>query len=180
MYSNPTGLYNLSVTEKALRTSTGFQIVTYKQFKESQVAPLNDAAAAEAQENPSLQAEQEQEVLNWAISKEITPILLRIEITNTSGKTVKVGVKIVKDGEEEPNVNLPLSGFKVQVFGGTQTSPHLAGILQKIDPTKPFGKFKLEVEAKFVVRSYQTSGTANEYVASGTGTGGSTWHDSYA
>ena len=30
MYSNPTGLYNLSVPEKALRTSTGFQIVTYQ------------------------------------------------------------------------------------------------------------------------------------------------------
>ena len=58
-------------------------------------------------------------------------------------------------------------------------------MLQKIDPTKPFGKFNIEVEAKGVVKSSNTSNlssnTGGDYVSSGIGTGGNSHnHEVYA
>ena len=86
---------------------------------------------------------------------------------------MKVGVKVHADGNEDPNVRLPAGGFKVQVFGGANASTHLAGILQKVDPSKPFGKFTVTVDARYVVKSYAQSNlgsSSGDYVASGIGT----------
>jgi len=105
-----------------------------------------------------------------------------VEVENKAGKTVKLSVNIKSEGEGDPNVRIPVSGMNGKVFSG-MTAPHLIGIMQKIDPTKPFGTFKLEVEADFAYKNKSKSNITgtDDYVASGIGTGTGSWNnDNYA
>ena len=54
MYSNPTGLFNLSAADKAMRTGGGFQQMTYEQFKN-----IQEGAQTQTEEQPAENAEQE-------------------------------------------------------------------------------------------------------------------------
>ena len=56
--------------------------------------------------------------LNWKENKRVDPILLALEVNNNCRRTVKVQIQIVSE-DGEPNTRLPLSGFKMQSFGGT-------------------------------------------------------------
>ena len=172
MYSNPTGMFNLSLPDKAVKNAN-YRIITYQEHKES-LAENNDAAAEKAPEP--------EYPINTTVF--VDPLLLRVEVLNKVGKTLKVGINIKKDGEEDANVRLPVGGIKVKVFSG-MTDASLAGILQKINPTKPFGKFTLEIEAQYAVKSFSKSNINSDsadgvYVTSGVGTGTSTWNDNYA
>lgn len=106
--------------------------------------------------------------LNWKENKQVGPTLLQIEISNNCKKTVKVVIKILPD-DDEPNALLPLNGFKVQSFGGTYAKPNVCGYLQKIDPTRPFGKMKLEVIVKDAAAKANARTGGSTMTTSGTG-----------
>ena len=68
---------------------------------------------------------------------------------------LKAFVKLEPDGEQDEstlNCVLPQNPFIVQSFAKGGIIRPVAGIVQKIDPTKPLGKIKMTVETKF----YQT------------------------
>jgi len=65
------------------------------------------------------------------------------------------------------------------------TDATLAGIFQKVNPSKPFGKLTLQVDAQYALKTTvksnlnSNSGTG-DYVSSGVGTGTADWNDTYA
>jgi len=98
MYSNPTGMFNLSLPEKAHKDSN-YKIVTYAEYKEN-LAVTNDTAAEKASGSES----------QIELKPNVDPVLLRLEILNKTGKTVKVDVNITS--EDDPNVSLPFGGTR--------------------------------------------------------------------
>jgi len=170
MYSNPTGMFNLSLPDKAHKDSN-YKIVTYAEYKEN--LAVNNDTAAEKASGSEFQIE---------LKPNVDPVLLRLEVLNKAGKTLKVDACITS--EDDANVSLPFGGTRTKVYSG-MTDATLAGIFQKINPSKPFGKLTLQVDAQFAVKAYTKSNiTASngigEYVSSGVGTGTADWNDSYA
>ena len=70
-----------------------------------------------------------------------------VEVSNNCKRTVKAQINITPE-DGSPNINLPLGGFKLQCYGGQYQKPSVCGFLQKVDPSKPFGKLKVDVVIK--------------------------------
>lgn len=125
MYSNPTGLYNLSLPSLKLRNHLNFkaQENTYVEWKKSQSSgakpdEANQAAADENNDDDEEDAEERNEfeghdVRLWDERSCVGEVLLRIEITNYSRCQVKIEIGVEQDEEDTTplNCHLPLTSF---------------------------------------------------------------------
>lgn len=169
-------MFNLSLPEKHFQTPN-YQYISAKVYYEYQRKMRNKRKlheeklrqAKEVGEGEQEQPEEEQkqpaeetaeepqyEERNWYECVLEGPTLIRIEITNKTTITTKVNVQVLLDSEDpavQANAYLPESGFSTTVFrGDTET----AAILTKLDPSKPFGPFKVEIQSKW--KSYGSYG----------------------
>ncbi len=84
-------------------------------------------------------------VRDWFACKRTGPVLLRVSVTNREKRKVKFSLKIEAADDSFTNVALPHSVVKDSFYeADTKCILHL----QKIDPTKPFGKLRVSVVAK--------------------------------
>lgn len=151
MYSNPTGLFNLSAADKAMRTGGGFQQMTYEQFKN-----IQEGAQTQTEEQPAENAEQEPTIdLQNALKR--GAVLLKVQLLSRCDKMRKVYVTLKVEDNERKNVNFPLSRISKCIFNnGNET----IFVFQKIDPTKEgWGDISMEVTAKDS-QSKQVTGNA--------------------
>jgi hypothetical protein len=82
-------------------------------------------------------------VRNWFENKREGPVMLKVQVTNKEKKKVKVRVGLQIVGEEA-NVRVPESMIKERFFDAdTKCILHL----EKVDPRKPWGSLKINVEA---------------------------------
>jgi len=134
-YSNPTGLYNLSLPDKTVKASSyGYMTTSYKKYKLEQ-------AQAQGVDMPDL------------ITKPMTnhkksgPVLLKVVFDDNSLKfESKIQVKMTVADNERKNVDLPDC-----IFSYTLSPRHLrtAWTFQKIDPSKEgFGDITIELNVK--------------------------------
>mgnify|MGYP006950278658 CR=1 FL=1 len=70
MYSNPTKFFNLSLSEKLLRTKN-FTYMSYKQFSQYKASAQTAEKVAEGEEN-----EVHCEVRDWSACHKVAPVLL--------------------------------------------------------------------------------------------------------
>lgn len=127
MFSNPTGLFNLSIPKKEMRTKN-YQVITYEMHKRvMHQGPQEDVKI---------------ETRDWEELKQENDVLLKIVSENKSTFIVKVQVRILAEDEATCNVRLPKSTINAKLMrGDSKVMLHL----QKIDPTKPFGQLKIEI-----------------------------------
>jgi len=103
MYSNPTGLFNLSVPKKEMRTKN-YQVITYEMHKKiMHQGPEEDFKI---------------ETRDWDKLKQEDDILLKIVGQNKSTSVVKVQIRIVTQDEATCNVRLPKSTINARLMRG--------------------------------------------------------------
>lgn len=122
IYSNPTGLFNLSLSEKLMRTKN-YTFTSYTQFKEAQ--------RKESQSEDELSLE----VRDWTQYHREGPVILQLLITSKVGSQIKVEIDVGITGST-PNVSLPHTTIKDTVFGH---DIKVIGHFLKLDPTKGWG-----------------------------------------
>ena len=136
MYSNPTGLYNLSLPEKKLRNHLNFRAPErhYGEWKKAQ----STGASAEfrnenEEENPNTGEDAEEnefeglDVRLWDDHSSFGEVLLRIDVENTSRELVKVEIGIEAEEGSNPNCHLPLTSFYTQIYSkNVSTRPVVA------------------------------------------------------
>jgi len=97
------------------------------------------------------QSEEEDEFTNfWNNKALVGDVLIKIECENIAETTIEVQIKVEKDPSDDTALNcrLPESLFYGQYFSSGVSAKPVHGLLTKIDPTKPFGSFKLSVTAR--------------------------------
>ena len=96
---------------------------------------------------------------------------------------VKVEIGISAEEGSDPNCRLPLTSYYTQLYARNVQVKPVCALLHKIDPTKPFGRFKLTVDAKRGKTSFSNIGRgtgnlgANMGVYTSSGIGGRTGID---
>lgn len=128
MYSNPTGIFNLSLPEK-LNRCKNYTHVSYQQFK--------DFHAKSANIEP-----QQAETRNWIEHHSQGAVLLQVLVTSKQSSSLKVKVTI-RNGETN-NVYLPVTQIKDTVFGNDKK---VFAHFMKIRPQEQWGgQFEISVE----------------------------------
>lgn len=105
MYSNPTGLYNLSLPDLKLRNHLNFKAKeqNYVQWKKSQssgVAPELDESNQAADDDQDVEDENEymgHDVRLWEEHSCVGEVLLRIEVVNYSRCQIKLEIGVEQD-----------------------------------------------------------------------------------
>ena len=151
MYSNPTGLFNLSTADKAMRTGGGFAQMTYEQYKNIQTG------ASTQNEEPDAEVDVQEPTIDLQNALKRGAVLLRVQLLSRCDKMRKVYVTLKVENNERKNVNFPLSRTSKCIFNnGNET----IFVFQKIDPTKEgWGDISMEVTAKDS-QSNKVAGTA--------------------
>lgn len=150
MYSNPTGLYNLSLPEKKLRSHLNFRAPErhYGEWKKSQSTGVAAEFRKEEEgegDDPNQDAEADVnefeglDVRHWDDHSSFGEVLLRIDVENTSRELVKVEIGIEAEEGSHPNCHLPLTSFYTQIYSKNVSTRPVVALIQKIDPSKPFG-----------------------------------------
>lgn len=166
MYGNPTGQFNLSLPGLTKRNPNTFKQLSYRQYRKNLQAgkPADEpedetvyrggqARAEEDEEDDESLLEDEQDdfpVKHWHMDSLIGDVLLRLEVSNKAREQVKCEVRLVADEADDTPLNckLPVTPFYSQLFSTGVSARPVMALLHKIDPSKPFGKIKLEVSAK--------------------------------
>ncbi len=129
MYSNPTGLFNLSLSEKLMRTKN-YTFTSYFQYKES--------TSSETQTDD----ERKFEIREWSQYHQEGPVILQLLISSKSNASLKVQIELGITGDQ-PNVYLPHTPIKDILFS---QNTKVIGHFLKLDPTKGWnGDFTLNV-----------------------------------
>lgn len=103
MFSNPTGLFNLSVPKKEMRTKN-YQVITYEMHKRVlHQGPEEDLKI---------------ETKDWDKLKQENDVLLKIVSENKSTSVVQVQVRILAEDEATCNVTLPRSTINARLMRG--------------------------------------------------------------
>ena len=139
MYSNPTGLFNLSLPEKLMRTKN-YTFISYQQFKEfTQKTAATDTEGT----NDSTDTDASQIITrDWSSHKELSPVLVLLQVKNKQSKMIKVEAGFSLKGDK-PNISVSSISLKQNVFSGdTKVFAHF----QKINPAADWnGEFVLNV-----------------------------------
>ena len=75
----------------------------------------------------------------WDQHSAICEVLLKIDVENTSREKVDVEVGIQAVEGSDPNCHLPLTSYYTQIYAKNISVRPCVALIQKIDPTKPFG-----------------------------------------
>lgn len=167
MYGNPTGKYNLSLPEKKLRSHLNFREreKSYSEWKKSNQtgeAPelKNDDQNPVNLDEPDEDAEFEGlDVRQWHDHSLVGEVLLKIDIENTCREQIKVEIGIASEDDSKPlNCKLPVTSYYTQIYAKGMSVRPVMALIQKIDPSKPFGNFKLTIGAKRIRTNFSNVG----------------------
>ena len=109
MYSNPNGMFNLSVPEKMWRNPSNYQQMSYQSWKIAQLK----AAAQEGNEEAFTE---DILVKQWQQDKQRAPTILKVMTKSKAAKMVRVGIKLTVADNASKNVNFPLTEIKENLF----------------------------------------------------------------
>ena len=185
MYSNPTGLYNLSLPDRKLRNHLNFRQKerTYVEWKNAQKS--GTAAEFEQADETNVDGEEDEnrfdgfDVRQWHDHSLVGEVLIKLEILNRGRDQLKVEIGVEQDESDNTPLNcrLPITSYYQQILSSNISAKPIAALIQKIDPTKPFGKIKLTVGVKHIrsgssnltggLGGIQTYGNVTDYGVSG-------------
>ena len=94
------------------------------------------------------------DVRHWHKNSIVGQVLWKIDVINRGRDQLKVEIGIEQEeGDTTPmNAKLPVSSYYHQVLSSNVSAKPVAALIQKIDPSKPFGKFKLTIGVKHIYR----------------------------
>lgn len=100
MFSNPTGLFNISIPEKKLQNKN-YQLVSYQMYKEvhEKIDRMNKRQqnlqnGEEQEEDEYLLEDPVYEVRDWNAHKRIAPCMIKVVLENKSRQIVKAHVQL--------------------------------------------------------------------------------------
>ena len=142
MYSNPTGLFNLSAPEKMSKAPVGYNTISYQSWKMQQLRDRYN----EAEEGAELPSQDDVVTKTWVVDKARAPCILRVMTKSKASKMVRVSIKLTVADNEKKNVVFPISTIKENLFSNDSKQ---AFVFLKIDPTKEsWGDIQMEVSVK--------------------------------
>jgi len=137
MFSNPTGLFNLSLPDKLMRTKN-YQFLSYSQFKSMQANNSEERAEeAAGEDNQNLI-----QIRNWEDAKREAACIIRIELNNKTASILKV--KVILKAKGKTNIVLPTTPFECLLY---KNDSKILAHLMKIDPTLPLGEIEVELSS---------------------------------
>lgn len=100
------------------------------------------------------------DVRQWHDHSLVGEVLLKIDVENTSGEQIKVevGIQEAADSTQPLNCRLPKTNYFTQVYAKGLTVRPVMALIQKIDPSKPFGSFKITISAKRMRQNFSNVG----------------------
>ena len=138
MYSNPDGMFNLSIPEKMYRNTSNYQNISYQSWKIGQLK-------AKAAEGEAVNAD-EIVFKNWLSDRAIGSTLLKVMIKNKASRMMRISLKLSVADDEAKNVVFPISDLKENLFSNDTKQAY---IFTKIDPSKEsWGNISLTVNVK--------------------------------
>lgn len=157
MFSNPQGLYNLSVADKMCRnpqyTSTGYKSWKIEQLKQAAVEGYT----------PSMD---EIVTKDWLADKSAGFSILKCMIKSKSPKMIRVSIKFSVADNENKNVVFPMTELKESLFSNDLKH---AFVFTKIDPSQAnWGDLDLDVTCKVGKTSQISTTYGTSYGNSGT------------
>lgn len=170
MYSNPNGMFNLSIPEKMWRNPSNYQQMSYQSWKIAQLK-------AAAQEGNGEAFDEEILTKQWLQEKRRAPTILKVMTKSKAAKMVRVGIKLTVADNASKNVNFPLTEIKENLFSNDSKQ---AFVFLKIDPSKDtWGDIECEVTVKEGKTTQISSGyTSTSYNTNAGGYYGSTSYSS--
>jgi len=160
MFSNPDGLFNLSVPNMLWRNPNTYVQMNYKSFK------IMAMRMAGTFTGPSAEADKFIVTRTWADHVKTAPTILAVMIKNKAQRITRVSIKLHVADNEKKNVEFPITEIKENIFSNDNKQAY---IFIKIDPTKEgWGDIKCEVTAKPGQSSAIT--TYNSSYSTGVGT----------
>lgn len=180
MYSNPTGLFNLTVPDKQAKPAVGYTNLTYSTWKMQQLRDAWNAAEDDDAPRPQLS-----DIItkNWLSDRSRANCILRVMVKNKISRMQRISIKMTVADNEKKNVNFPISTLKDTCFS---QDPKQVFVFTKIDPTKEeWGDIDIEVSVKGnkpISTSTTSGGIGSSYGYSGTtsintGTGGMNFYE---
>lgn len=165
MYSNPQGMFNLSVPDKMWRTPQYTQI-SYPTYKSAELKQKAEETGAEISVDDVV-------FRSWQQDKSQASTILKVMAKSKAPRMIRVGIKLSVADNGNKNVNFPLTELKVDLFSNDNKQ---AFLFVKIDPSKDtWGDIDCEVSVKQGKTAQISSGagyTSGGYSTStGTGTG---------
>ena len=164
MYSNPTGIFNLSIPDRALRLPN-YSVATYEQYKNSlkkQEAPQEQGEPDVEQPEGKVEEEPEPLVVkDWIKDHHSGFVVLKVMCQSKLSSMFAISVKLEAENNANKNVNLPISGFRDNLFSGDEKA---IGHLVKIDPSKEnWADFRLNITIKKKFTSSTQIQTSTNY-----------------
>jgi len=160
MYSNPNGLFNLTVPDKKFRNSN-YQQLTYAQWK---LAQLREAANAGEDVG-------DEEIItkDWEKDALTSSAILKVNVKSKANMMIRVGIKFSVEDNEKKNVEFPLTMMKENLFSRDTKQ---AFVFTKIDPSKEsWGDISIEVSEKENKTTQISTSTGTSYSTGGYSTG---------
>lgn len=96
----------------------------------------------------------------WHDHSLVGEVLLKIDVENTCREQIKVeiGIHADEDSDKPLNCHLPLTSYYTQIYAKGMSVRPVMALIQKIDPSKPFGDFKLTIGAKRIRQNFSNVG----------------------
>mmetsp|Transcript_389 Transcript_389/g.526 ORF Transcript_389/g.526 Transcript_389/m.526 type:complete len:219 (-) Transcript_389:276-932(-) len=136
MYSNPQGLFNLSLPDKMWRDPKTYRQLGYTSWK---IATMSDEERADGAADRIC-------VKEWETSKLEAPVVLRVMFKSKATKMCRVGITLSVADNASKNVSFPLSEIKENLFSNDSKQ---AFIFVKTDPSKDgWGDISIDVNVK--------------------------------
>mmetsp|Transcript_7041 Transcript_7041/g.9808 ORF Transcript_7041/g.9808 Transcript_7041/m.9808 type:complete len:323 (+) Transcript_7041:3325-4293(+) len=140
MYSNPEGLYNLSVPHMMWRNPATYVQMSYQSWKIMQMRTAGTFSG------PSSEAQELIKCRDWIKDAAPAPTILSIKLKNKAKRMTRVSIKLSVADNERKNVNFPITELKENIFTNEDKQAY---VFLKIDPSKEgWGDIKIEVSAK--------------------------------
>lgn len=137
MYSNPMGLFNLSLPDKLWRDPK-----TYRQqgFTAWKILNMTDEERANG-------AADQIKTKDWDVSRLEGAVILRVVAKSKATKMTRVGIRLTVADDADKNVNFPISEIKENIFSSDTKQLF---VFTKIDPSKESwgNDLKIEVNVK--------------------------------
>lgn len=157
MYSNPQGLFNMSLPDKMWRDPKSYRQLGYTSWK---IQNLTDEERAQGG------ADQIRTKV-WDIQRLEAPVLLRVMVKSKATRMCRVGIKLTVADNERKNVRFPIGEMKENLFSNDGKQ---AFVFQKIDPSKEgWGDIDVEVTVKPNKTTQIYSSNTYGYGSGGTG-----------
>ena len=148
MYSNPQGLFNLSVPEKQYRMQN-YQNVSYLSYRINQLKQ-------KSQETGVQYSTDDIPYRQWSQDSATAATVLKVMARSKAPRMIRVSIKLSVADNPAKNVNLPTTELKVDLFSNDNK---MAFLFLKIDPTMAsWGDLECEVNVKMGKTSQISSG----------------------